>query len=31
MKGLSDHHTVLATYDRGTLIELYRQHFLSAA
>ncbi|TQE25372.1 hypothetical protein Sipo7851_34765 [Streptomyces ipomoeae] len=31
MKGLSDHHTVLATYDLDQLVELYRQHFPSAA
>ncbi|MGW0708925.1 hypothetical protein ACWD4G_23750 [Streptomyces sp. NPDC002643] len=31
MKGLSDHHTVLATYDRDRLVEIYRQHFPAAA
>jgi endonuclease/exonuclease/phosphatase family metal-dependent hydrolase len=31
MKGLSDHDTVLATYDHDHLVELYRQHFPSAA
>ncbi|MDX2757319.1 hypothetical protein [Streptomyces europaeiscabiei] len=31
MKGLSDHHTVLATYDRDQLVEIYRQHFPAAA